>query len=105
MRKPRDFDTELKALDERARHLRARKVQQLGELVIATRADILSIEQLAGALIAATEAPSAVKEDWRGRGALFFRTRAQAGRGADGDAAQPGAGDELALSHPASPRA
>ena len=36
MRKPRDFDTELKALGEKARDLKSRKVQQLGELVIAT---------------------------------------------------------------------
>ena len=39
MRKPRDFDAELKALGDEARDLRNRKVQQLGELVIATGAD------------------------------------------------------------------
>jgi DNA-binding protein H-NS len=32
MRKPRDFDSELKALTDKARLLKARKVQQLGEL-------------------------------------------------------------------------
>jgi hypothetical protein len=36
MRKPRDFDGELKALQDKARDLKSRKVQQLGELVIAT---------------------------------------------------------------------
>jgi hypothetical protein len=36
MRKPRDFDAELKALGDRARDLKNRKVQQLGELIIAT---------------------------------------------------------------------
>jgi hypothetical protein len=36
MRKPRDFDAELKALGDKARDLKSRKVQQLGELVIAT---------------------------------------------------------------------
>ena len=36
MRKPRDFDKELKALEDKARDLKNRKVQQLGELVIAT---------------------------------------------------------------------
>jgi hypothetical protein len=30
MRKPRDFDAELKSLEDKARDLRARKVQQLG---------------------------------------------------------------------------
>ena len=33
MRKPRDFDAELKALGDKARDLKSRKVQQLGELV------------------------------------------------------------------------
>jgi len=35
MGKPRDFDGELKALQDKARDLKSRKVQQLGELVIA----------------------------------------------------------------------
>src|SRR5579864_5728938 len=39
MRKPRDFDAELKALGDKARDLKSRKVQQLGELMIATGAD------------------------------------------------------------------
>ena len=37
MRKPRDFDAELKALGDKARDLKSRKVQQLGELVIRYR--------------------------------------------------------------------
>ena len=41
MRKPRDFDAELKALNEKAAMLKSRKVQQFGELVIATGADSL----------------------------------------------------------------
>jgi hypothetical protein len=36
MRKPRDFDGELKALEDKARALKTRKVRQLGELVIST---------------------------------------------------------------------
>ncbi len=48
MRKPRDFDGELKALQDKARDLKSRKVQQLGELVIATGADSLSVDELAG---------------------------------------------------------
>ena len=50
MRKPRDYDAELKALDDKARLLRQRKVAPLGELVIACGADALTVEQLAGAL-------------------------------------------------------
>jgi DNA-binding protein H-NS len=38
MRKPRDRDAELKALGDKAQKLNNRKVQQLGELVIATGA-------------------------------------------------------------------
>ena len=38
MRKPRDFDSELKALADKAKQLKERRVQQLGELVIATGA-------------------------------------------------------------------
>ncbi len=45
MRKTRDFDSELKALEEKARDLRARKVQPLGELVISTGADALKGKQ------------------------------------------------------------
>ncbi len=44
MRKPKDFDAELKALDDKTRLLKSRKLQQLGELVIATGADALPIE-------------------------------------------------------------
>ena len=74
MRKPRDYDAELKALDGRARQLKARKREQLGELVIATGADVLPVEQLAGALLLAVEATDAsVKEAQRTRGAAFFR--------------------------------
>jgi len=74
MRKPRDFDAELKALNDKARQLRDRKRDQLGELVIATGADVLPIEALAGALIAAAETKeAAIKEGWRKRGAAFFQ--------------------------------
>jgi hypothetical protein len=50
MRKPRDFDAELKALGDKTRDLKSRKIQQLGELVIATGADALNANELAGAL-------------------------------------------------------
>jgi len=78
MRKPRDFDTELKALEDKARELKTRKVQQLGELVIATGADALATEELAGALLVLTETKDAGKrEAWAKRGAAFFRSKSR----------------------------
>ncbi len=61
MRKPRDIDAELKALGDKARDLKSRKVQQLGKLVIATGADALSADELAGALIVLAETKEAGK--------------------------------------------
>lgn len=96
MRKPRDFDGELKALQDKARDLKSRKVQQLGELVIATGADSLSAVELAGALVALSEMKdTARKEAWAKRGAAFFQGRARrtapaAERHAGGARAQPG---------------
>lgn len=76
MRKPRDYDSDMKALRERAQLLKTRKVQQLGELVIATGADTLPIEQIAGALLAAVDMQDAVVlEGWGERGDAFFRSR------------------------------
>ena len=73
MRKPRDFDAELQALTDKAKTLKSKKQSQLGELVSATGADALSIEQLAGALLDAVGADAARKEAWRKSGAAFFR--------------------------------
>jgi hypothetical protein len=78
MRKPRNFDAELKALGDKARDLKSRKVQQIGELVIATGADALSADELAGALIVLAETKDAGKrEAWARRGAAFFQSRAR----------------------------
>lgn len=78
MRKPRNFDAELKALEDKARELKTRKVQQLGELVIATGADALSAEELAGALLLLTETKDASRRELCARrGAMFFQGRAQ----------------------------
>ncbi|HEY7842982.1 MAG TPA: conjugal transfer protein TraD [Bradyrhizobium sp.] len=78
MRKPRDFDAELKALGDKARDLKSRKVQQLGELVIATGADTLTADELAGALIVLAETKDTRKtEAWAKRGAAFFQSRAR----------------------------
>src|ERR1700722_18814196 len=78
VRKPRDFDAELKALGDKARDLKNRKVQQLGELVIATGADTLTADELAGALIVLAETKDTRKmEAWAKRGAAFFQSRAR----------------------------
>ena len=97
MRKPRDYDLELQTLTERARTLKARKVRQLGELVIATDPDALGLEILAGVLIAAAESKdSAAKEGWKRRGAAYFRRAAVESEQAPGDAhgASPDAGGD-----------
>jgi hypothetical protein len=53
--------------------LKSRKQSLLGELVIATGADDLIIEELAGALLDAAMAERSAREAWRKRGAAFFR--------------------------------
>ncbi|MGE7199479.1 conjugal transfer protein TraD [Brevundimonas naejangsanensis] len=74
MRKPRDIDAELAALAERAAALKARRVSQLGELVIASGADALGADILMGALsAAAAEANDQTRSQWRQRGEAFFR--------------------------------
>ena len=78
MRKPRDFDAELKALEDKARGLKTRKVRQIGELVIATGADTLTANELAGALIVLAETKEAGKrEAWARRGSAFFQGRSR----------------------------
>ncbi|MGH6613408.1 conjugal transfer protein TraD [Sphingomonas sp.] len=78
MRKPRDFDAEVKALNDKAKRLKDQKLHQLGELLIACGADALPVEQLAGALLAAAETKdAATMEGWRKRGAAFFQRTAR----------------------------
>jgi hypothetical protein len=78
MRKPRDYDAELKALGDRARLLKERKVRQLGELVIAAGADMLDADVLAGVLLQAAETKdAAMTEGWRRRGAGWFLGKAR----------------------------
>ena len=92
MRKVRDYDAELKALKDRERALKARKVEQLGALVVATGADALDLEVIAGMLrhgVVEAQVDS-VKESWRADGATFLKGRGRKGHGAaDGD----GSGD------------
>jgi len=103
MRKPRDFDAELKALNDKARTLRVRKVSQLGELVIACNADSLPVEQLAGALLATAKADAATKEAWRRDGAAFFRKADRDAGGDGGNASGSAARDGAAQSGAAKP--
>lgn len=105
MRKPRDYDAELKVLTDKARQLKTRKTSQLGELVNATGADTLAAEVLAGALLeAATTTDAARKEAWRKQGAAFFSgsgksPRARAGSKPRSAAPEPG-GAQLPLGEP-----
>lgn len=99
MKKPRDLDAELQALQQRAKALKGRRVTQFGELVIATGADRLDMEVLAGALLAAAKSDAGVRDGWRRAGAGFFQGQARAApksagggerRAADGGGAAPG---------------
>jgi len=93
MRKVRDYDAELKALGDKARAVKAKKVQQLGELVMATGADALYPEVLAGALLHVIgEAQVADnREAWRSDGAAFFQRRGRkSGKGNAGDDSDAG---------------
>ncbi|SFP26923.1 conjugal transfer protein TraD [Qipengyuania nanhaisediminis] len=78
MRKPRDFDSELKALADKAKQLKERRVRDLGVLVTATGADALDADVLAGALLdAAATTDKATGEGWRKRGAAFFQGKSR----------------------------
>lgn len=107
MRKVRDYDAELKALEDKARSLKARRVEQLGALVTSTGADTLDMEMLAGVLLNAVESKNAdEREGWRASGAAFFHRRGRKGtRKTDSDdngrTPQPGA-DPVLGSGPAS---
>ena len=73
MRKPRDYDAELKALTDKAKALKEDKLRRLGELVVATGADALPMEILAGALLAAKTATDMVETArWRAKGEAMF---------------------------------
>jgi len=92
-RKPRDFDTELQTLMDRAKKLKGQKTVQLGELVQVTGADALPIEALAGALLATVEqsrkSPEAVTR-WAERGQALFQQGGN--RGSKAGAAEPAGG-------------
>lgn len=104
MRRVRDYDAELKALEDKARALKARRIEQLGTLVTSTGADALDMEMLAGALLDAVASNDIdTKEAWRAKGAAFFQRRGRKGSrkaGGDGDSGtpEPGAGPALGSS-------
>lgn len=87
MRKVRNYDAELKALDDKARQLKDRRIRQYGELVIACAADTLTPEQLAGLLLTAKTADARSKEAWHKQGAAFFQRKSRTPSG--GAVAQP----------------
>ena len=81
MRKTRDYDAELRALGEKAKALKAKKVEQLGQLVTSTGADALDLDILAGIMITAVESSNAEeKEAWRAKGSAFFQRRGKKAR-------------------------
>ncbi|MBA2932591.1 conjugal transfer protein TraD [Sphingomonas sp. CGMCC 1.13654] len=89
MRKPRDFDSELKALADKAKALRERRVRQLGELVVAVGADMLDSDVLTGAMLHAIGMNDAATKDvWRAAGAAFFRGKER--KPARGPRSEPG---------------
>jgi hypothetical protein len=83
MRKPRDFDAALKTLTEKTKALKENKRRRLGDLIVATGADALDIETLAGTLIATVQSTdTAQKQAWKKAGAEFFR-KAKAAQSTD----------------------
>ncbi|MBA4758154.1 conjugal transfer protein TraD [Sphingosinicella sp.] len=82
MRRPRDYDAEMKLLADKAKALQDRKLRELGQLVTATGADTLGADVLAGVLITAAAATDMVqREEWRTAGAAFFLRGKQAQAG------------------------
>ena len=87
MRKPRDYDAELKALTDKAKALKEDKLRRLGELVVATGADALPMEILAGALLAAKAATDMVQTArWRAQGEAMFSAGMRGAKAAAGGA-------------------
>ena len=95
MRKPKDFDAQLKALAEKAKTLKDNKLHRLGELVVATGADTIDMETLAGALLAmtATKDP-AQRAAWKKAGEEMFRKEVRSTKaGASGSSESPQTGN------------
>jgi len=72
----KDYNIELNILQQRQRAVRLKHVRQLGDLVVATGADALDPETLAGALLGAVASTdAAAREGWRAQGAAYFQRR------------------------------
>ena len=100
VRKVRDYDAEMKALDEKVRALKAERVLYYGQLVLATKANELDEATLAGLLIAGISPKyAAAREGWRTQGEAFFRKRATKPRRSpahDSESLDEGAGRQAA---------
>jgi len=95
MRKPQDIDAEIKARKDQIKTLKALRVRQFGELVVATGADGFDHEVLAGVLLAAVAASKQhpeTLEAWRRKGAGFFRPESTRNAEGAADAIGPGFG-------------
>ena len=94
MRKPKDFDAQLKALAEKAKALKDNKLHRLGELVVATGADAMDIDALAGGLLAmAATTDLTQRAAWKKAGEEMFRKGARstkAGATANGGSPETG---------------
>lgn len=75
MHKPSDVTSELKALAERSRALRARHAQQWGDLLLALKADELGPEVVAGMLLELRPIPAQTEAAWRRAGAAWLQER------------------------------
>jgi hypothetical protein len=74
MRRPKDFDAQLKALAEKAKTIKDNKLHRLGELIVATGSDALGMETLAGGLLAITATKDAAQRAaWKKAGEEMFR--------------------------------
>ncbi len=82
-RKPCDFDAGLQALMNKAEKVKGQETFQLGDLVQVAGADILPMEALAWALLAAVEqskkSPEAVAR-WTERGQVVFQQGGKRGK-------------------------
>ncbi len=75
-RTPKDIETELKALKDKAKALKTKKATQLGDLVYAAGASQLDPVVLAGALLAIVKEDNPqIVEGWRRHGQAFFQDR------------------------------
>ncbi len=99
MRKPRDFGAALKILTEKTKALKESKRRQLGDLIVATGADSLDIETLAGGLVAMVQTTdTAQKNLWKKQGGEFFREAKAAQNPDAGQSESTSAGDSLSSS-------